>query len=156
MDGARQPKRHEMKIPALFFLAALGFFGAGTLGTLANEHTQQRTPVGLWEPPNGENRWEITTCGDPGAICAKLVWIRPDLRKKRNKKYIGQFLFNELPLVGDYKWRGPVTIEGNTVTGTLTQREDDVIVVRACILVLCADTNIVRVAPEAEEATLEN
>jgi len=145
-----------MRILGVLLLAGFGFFAAGAGALVAEENNHGRTPVGMWEPPNGENRWEITACGEPGAICAQLVWIREDRLNKRNKNYIGRYLFQELPLRGAYKWRGPVTLEGVTVTGTVTQPKDNVIVVRACLLVFCEETKILRVAESEIEPAPES
>lgn len=109
-----------------------------------------RTPVGIWTTETKDSHWEITACGERGAICAQLVWIAPERYNGTRETYIGTYLFQNLPLTGSYRWTGPVTLNGKTFDSKLTQTSDDEIRVEACILILCDGTSITRVAQPAE------
>lgn len=106
------------------------------------------TPDGIWEANNGITRYRIVTCGD-GELCAYLHWIRPNPNNEQYRQYLGEAVFEELPLVGPLKWRGPVTVLGHTVNGTIELIAADELHLTACrLLILCQSTVLTRVADD--------
>lgn len=93
-------------------------------------------PDGYWITEGQKARYHVTSCGQ-GALCAVLLWIRPDLRNDRNTKYVNTAIFENLPREGETSWRGEVTLEGRTFNGVVEMVGTDQMKVTGCVFVLC-------------------
>jgi uncharacterized protein (DUF2147 family) len=93
-------------------------------------------PDGYWITEGQKARYLVTSCGE-GALCAILLWIRPDLRTERNTKYVNTAIFENLPRQGEASWRGEVTLEGRTFNGVVEMVNADQMKVTGCVFILC-------------------
>lgn len=93
-------------------------------------------PDGYWITEGQKARYLVTSCGE-GALCAVLLWIRPDLRTARNTRYLNTAIFENLPREGAASWRGEVTLEGRTFNGVVEMVGSDQMKVTGCVFILC-------------------
>jgi hypothetical protein len=103
-------------------------------------------PEGLWTPGNKESRYEISYCGKGTDLCAKISWVDPRFVNDDNRKLLGTNLFSEIPMRGRNKWRGTINFQGYRVNGTVKQLSGDKLSVKACLLFLCEEVLLDRVA----------
>ena len=104
-------------------------------------------PTGLWEADDGESRYEVSLCGDGTQLCAKLIWIRPDVTNERNSVYIDTYVVNGAKRKTDREWRGNISLYGHTVSGNVQAYSQNKLVVRGCaLLVICIRKGLTRIA----------
>ena len=106
----------------------------------------ESTPEGLWEPDNKESRYEISYCGNGTQLCGLVKWIDPAHQNENNRKFLNTYLFSEIPMRGKGKWRGTISFQGRNVNGTVKQLSADKLSVKACLLFLCEEVQLNRVA----------
>lgn len=98
----------------------------------------QFDPTGLWESEDKESRYELSLCGDGTQLCAKLVWIRPDVTTARNMVYINTYVVNQAKKKTEREWRGNISLYGMSVSGRVKVLSMDQMLVLGCaLLVLC-------------------
>ncbi len=103
--------------------------------------------TGIWEADDGESRYEVTFCGDGTQLCAKLIWIRPDVTNDRNRVYLNTYVVNKAKKYSNREWRGKIFVYGVTVSGNLQAFSEDRIMVRGCaLLVICVRQGLTRIA----------
>ncbi|MGJ8529002.1 hypothetical protein [Maritalea sp.] len=103
-------------------------------------------PEGVWQPGNKESRYEISYCGNGAQLCALVKWIDPAFVNDDNRKFINTYLFSELPPSGRNKWRGTISFQGRKISGVVKQLSSEKLSVRACLLFLCEEVLLDRVA----------
>jgi len=104
------------------------------------------TPVGLWEADDKSSRYQATLCGDGTQLCAKLVWIKPQMINERNGKFIGTYIVYELTRARPAEWRGNVTLEGSDISGSVKILNPDLLLITACIFfILCDSITLFRI-----------
>jgi hypothetical protein len=106
---------------------------------------QPLTPEGVWETEDGKNRYRVEVCGPQTELCAYVYWVRPDLRTERLDRLIGHPIFEQLPLVGTLRWRGPVKLGETEVTGVVEVISADELHVKACKFILCYTLKMSRI-----------
>lgn len=106
----------------------------------------ETTPEGLWEPGNKESRYEISYCGNGTQLCGLVKWIDPAHLNDGNRKFLNTYLFSEIPMRGKGKWRGTINFQGRKINGTVKQLSADKLSVKACLLFLCEEVTLSRVA----------
>lgn len=95
-------------------------------------------PTGMWEASDGESRYDVSLCGDGTQLCAKLVWIRPDVTNERNSAYLNTYVVEGAKRFDERQWRGMIQLYGVSVAGSVTRRAPDIMQVRGCaFLVIC-------------------
>lgn len=120
-----------LKATAAAFLALFAAFPV--LSPLAADFS----PVGSWQVASGEARFRVSSCGDGAELCAKLVWLKPELRTRENLKYMNKYVLRGAQPVQPNKWRGTVNYQGQTVGGSLTLVNANTMVLTGCQLVVC-------------------
>ena len=102
------------------------------------------SPVGAWQVTTGDARFRVSSCGNGGELCAKLVWLRPDLRTAENMRYMNTYVLRGAQPVQPNKWRGTVNYQGQTVGGSLTLVNANTMVLTGCQLVVCQSFDFTR------------
>ncbi len=103
-------------------------------------------PTGLWEATDGESRYEVALCGDGTQLCAKLIWIRPDVVNDRNKQYLNTFVVEGADRYNDREWRGTINLYGVSVRGSVQRLAPDRMQVRGCaLIILCERKTVTRI-----------
>ena len=110
-----------------------GACAAGLTGPAAGGDLR---PDGYWITEGEKAQYFVTSCGD-GALCAVLLWIRPDLQNGRNAKFLNTAIFENLPRESDGSWSGEVTLNGHTVQGVVEMVSYDEMKVTGCVFILC-------------------
>lgn len=111
-------------------------------------------PTGIWEATDGESRYDVTLCGDGTQLCAKLIWIRPDVTNDRNRQYLGTWVVNQANRVSDTEWQGTISLYGLSVGGSVSKVGDERLRVRGCALfVICENKVAVKIADSMAEYT---
>ncbi len=104
-------------------------------------------PTGIWEADNGESRYEVSLCGDGTQLCAKLIWIRPDVVNERNRVYLNSYVVNGAKRRSDREWRGKISVYGHTVSGSVQSISADRLMVRGCaLIIICVKQGLVKIA----------
>jgi hypothetical protein len=91
-------------------------------------------PDGLWEIQSGDSRYQVTTCGSAGQLCGKLVWLGGGSNNAENRSYLNTMLIDEAQKIGAGRWKGRLSLFGQTGSGTISQFTDDQIEIRGCVL----------------------
>lgn len=103
------------------------------------------TPTGTWQTTTGESRFQVSLCGDGTQLCAKLVWLRDDVRTADNLPYLNTYvLMGARRVVGD-KWRGEADYLGETVKGTLSMVDSDTMTINGCKGLVCQKFTLTRI-----------
>lgn len=103
-------------------------------------------PTGLWEATDGESRYEVALCGDGTQLCAKLIWIRPDVVNERNKQYLNTFVVEGANRYNEREWRGTIHLYGVSVRGSVQRLAPDRMQVRGCaLIILCERKTVTRI-----------
>ena len=94
-------------------------------------------PVGSWETESGEARYRVTLCGDGTELCAKLVWLRDDMRTPENMQYLNKYVMRGAKVDGPNTWRGAVDVYGETATGHIRAINASQMKLTGCMALLC-------------------
>jgi uncharacterized protein (DUF2147 family) len=103
------------------------------------------TPVGSWEVTTGEARYKITSCGEGGQLCAKLIWLREDQRTDENLAVLNKYVVRGAQPASDNKWQGNVLFEGKSYDGTLTMVSKNYLTLKGCSGILCQTYQLTRI-----------
>ena len=133
---------YKVKITILKYLVAF-IVGLGALTPAA--FAQESNPVGKWHTVSGESRYEVTTCRDGKAICAKLVWLRADMRSEENLQFLNKTVLSGARPVQTNKWRGAISFAGEKLSGSLTLVNPDRMRLNGCNFVFCRTVNFKRI-----------
>ena len=143
-QGLNHIKRIEANMKTLKVLLTAALCAAPFLATPTVANTA--TPVGDWQMANGESRFEITACGDGTQLCAKLTWLRDDLKDEANLAHLGEYVLQGAQMAGLNAWRGQVSYDGDTFTGRLILVDADTIRLNGCKGIFCQSMDLVRVS----------
>ncbi len=105
----------------------------------------QANPAGNWQIVTGEARYRVELCGDGTELCAKLIWLRSDMRTAENMSYLNKWVILEARAVEPTMWRGSVTYAGETVDGSIQMTGPDTLEVNGCRLILCQKLELNRI-----------
>jgi len=103
------------------------------------------SPLGSWQTTTGESRYEIVSCKNGRAICAKLVWLRSDARSKENLKHLNRVILMGARQVQQNKWRGTLRYAGENLSGSLTLVNANKLRLNGCKFVFCKTINFRRI-----------
>lgn len=107
------------------------------MASISTGFAEETTPAGTWETKTGESRYQVSMCGDGTELCAKLTWLRTDMRTAENLQYLNRFVIHGAKSIGQNKWRGKVDIYGETATGSITSINENKLKFTGCRAVLC-------------------
>ena len=102
-------------------------------------------PTGRWQSQTGESRYDIFICGDHGALCAKLVWLRPDVTSKQIKAYLGKLVIDHARHTAINRWRGTVHALDKTAEGILTLVDSKTFKLTGCVGPACGSFELHKV-----------
>ena len=102
-------------------------------------------PTGRWQSQTGESRYDIFICGDHGALCAKLVWLRPDVTSKETKAYLGKLVIDHARHTAINRWRGTVHALDKTAEGILTLVDAKTFKLTGCVGPACGSFELHKV-----------
>lgn len=126
-----------MKKLALAAMVILLGVGSGT--------ANQFSPAGNWETTAGDSRFRVTLCGDGTELCAKLTWLRDDLRTEENVAYLNKYVVHRAKPSGPDSWEGTVDVYGEKATGNIKAVDHDKMRLTGCRAVLCQTLDFVRI-----------
>ncbi len=112
---------------------------------VSNAQAGEISPLGSWQTTTGESRYEIISCKNGRAICAKLTWLRPDARSKENLKHLNKVIMMGARQVQQNKWRGTLSYAGEKLSGSLTLVNANKLRLNGCKLVFCKTINFRRI-----------
>ena len=110
-----------------------------------NEAAKTITPVGIWQTTSGESRYKISTCKNGKQICAKLVWLRSDVRTPENLKLLNKVVLSGAQRSQNNKWHGALKYAGETLNGSLTLLNPNRLRLNGCSFVFCKSVNFKRI-----------
>lgn len=125
------------KLLVLAFVAALAAV-SGVPAVIAEGHSASHVVDGAWESSTGDSRFHVVLCGEERTrLCAKLVWLREDMRTATNLRYLDTYvLLGALPL-GPNNWQGPVRYAGETTMTNITAVTSNKLTLTGCKLLVC-------------------
>ncbi|NOZ33582.1 MAG: DUF2147 domain-containing protein [Alphaproteobacteria bacterium] len=103
------------------------------------------SPTGSWASANGESRFTVTLCGDGTELCARLVWLRKDMRTAENMAYLNAYVIRRARAVGANRWRGTVNVYGERTSGRIELVDNARMRLVGCRLVLCQSFEFKRI-----------
>jgi len=96
------------------------------------------SPEGIWEIEMRDSRYSVEMCGDGTQLCSTLIWLGRGADNAENLPYLNTLLIDHARQVKPNQWKGDLHIYGQTAGGTITQVNEDEIVLKGCVmLVLC-------------------
>ena len=125
----------------LNWLAALGLAALSTAPALA----ASATPVGSWEVTTGEARYTVTSCGDAGELCAKLIWLADSERTPENLAVLNKYVVRGAEQVGSNQWSGNLVFDGKAYEGTMTLKSTNYMTLKGCSGILCQTYQLTRI-----------
>ena len=128
----------------LKWIAAACFAAMSTAPSLALAATGP-SPVGQWLVTSGEARYSVTSCGEGGQLCARLVWLRADARTAENLALLNRYVVRGAQPVGNGRWSGDVTFNGHSYSGTMRLISKNFMTLRGCSGMLCQTYEFTRV-----------
>ena len=99
------------------------------------------SPVGSWQLTSGESRYDVAECG--GDICARLVWLRDDVRTEENLALLNTVVVKGAQVRED-KWQGTAIHEGDVVEASVTMVDGNTMKLTGCKL-FCKTMTLARV-----------
>lgn len=103
------------------------------------------SPIGTWQLSTGESRYAVVSCGGD-AICARLTWLREDVRTPENMALLNTIVVRGRPVRAD-RWQGTAIYEGDTVEASMVMLDDDTMKLTGCQF-LCRTMTLARVGNE--------
>jgi uncharacterized protein (DUF2147 family) len=95
------------------------------------------SPVGQWEVSTGESRYRVSYCGADGQqLCAKLTWVREDLRAE-NQAFVNSYIVKGAKPASENKWSGKMVYKGHSYEGTVTLVSNNSMRLNGCSGVFC-------------------
>ena len=116
---------------ALAFLVA----AAAVFTAMPEAMAASASPFGRWEVTTGEAQYSVVGCGV--LLCAKLIWLRNDMRTEENLALLNHYVVRGARPDGDGKWSGNLVISGNSYSGTMTLVSKDYMRLDACSGFIC-------------------
>ncbi|MEO7223644.1 MAG: DUF2147 domain-containing protein [Devosia sp.] len=126
------------------FLKWAAAFGVAALSA-APALAGPASPVGSWEVISGEARYRVTTCGDSGELCAKLIWLRDDKRTEKNLAVLNKYIVRGAEQTDGNQWQGNVVFDGKAYDGTMTLRSTNSMTLKGCSGILCQTYQLARI-----------
>ncbi len=115
---------------------------------LAGVVPAQASPAGVWELETRDTRFGIELCGDGTQLCGTLVWLSDTDYNVQYKPFLNTPMANQIAQTGPNRWKGAMRLFGRDVTGTITQRSEDVMTLTGCMfMVVCKTYEMYRVNP---------
>lgn len=106
------------------------------------------SPVGLWELETRDTRFQLELCGDGTQLCGMLVWLSDADYNEQYLQYLNTPMADRIDQSGPNRWKGAMRLFGQNITGTITQRSDDVMTLQGCaFLVVCKSYQMFRINP---------
>lgn len=127
------------------FSKTVGAVGMALALAAAPALAADMSPVGTWQSTTGEARYKVSLCGDGTQLCAKLTWLRKDARTQSNLRYLNTYVVKGAQPVKDNTWKGAVTYNGATVSGSVTLVGRDALKLKGCALAFCQSLDFVRI-----------
>ena len=105
---------------------------------------QDIDPIGQWEVASGESRYRVTYCGDGTELCARLTWLRYDLRTEENLAMLNSYVVEGAQPGEDNRWSGTVRFDGQVYAATVTLISHDSMRVHSCAGFICQSFELTR------------
>ncbi|MDB5541511.1 MAG: hypothetical protein JWQ89_3238 [Devosia sp.] len=127
-----------------FFKVGLAL--AMVAGMAAPSLAQSVDVTGMWRPDKNSD-YDVSMCGkDNAQLCIKVVALRGNMDTDKNRPYLGTYLIDKAKPSGAGRWKGKLTLFGQTGDATLTLRGENTIHVKACAyIVVCREIELTRV-----------
>lgn len=102
--------------------------------------------TGLWRP-DGNSDYQMSLCGDDNArLCIKVVALRGKMDTDKNRPYLNTFLVEEAKSTGKGRWKGKLTLFGQTGDASVTLLGANNMNIKVCAyIVVCKEYDFTRV-----------
>lgn len=96
--------------------------------------------TGLWRP-DGNSDYQMTLCGkDSSALCIKLMALRGKMDTDKNRPYLNTYLVEEAKPSGKGRWKGKLSLFGQTGDATVSLLGANSMNVKVCAyIVVCKE-----------------
>jgi hypothetical protein len=122
----------------LALVLAVGMSGAS--------FAQSLDPTGVWVAGKNSD-YAVSLCGaENKAICFQLVALRNNMDNKRNRPFLNTLIINQAKATGANRWKGKMSLGGQTGDATIQLRGDNDLRVKVCaMIVVCEEYALERV-----------
>jgi hypothetical protein len=126
-----------------FLKAGLGLAMAAAMA--APSMAQAVDVTGLWRPDKSSD-WDVTLCGDDSSrLCIRVVGLRDHMDTDKNRPYLNSLILDEAKSVGKNRWKGKLTLFGQTGDATVTLRGANDLNIKVCAyVVICKEYPMTR------------
>lgn len=127
-----------------FWKAGLGLAMAAAMA--APSMAQAVDVTGMWRPDKNSD-YEMSMCGkDNAQLCIKVVALRGNMDSDKNRPYLNTYLIDKAKPSGEGRWKGKLSLFGQTGDATLTLKGANTMNVKACAyIVVCREITLTRV-----------
>jgi uncharacterized protein (DUF2147 family) len=127
-----------------FWKAGLGLAMAAAM--TAPSVAQAVDVTGMWRPDKNSD-YEMSMCGkDNAQLCIKVVALRGNMDSDKNRPYLNTYLIDKAKPSGAGRWKGKLSLFGQTGDATLTLKGTNTMNVKACAyIVVCREITLTRV-----------
>jgi len=96
--------------------------------------------TGLWRP-DANSDYQMTLCGkDSSALCIKLMALRGKMDTDKNRPYLNTYLVEEAKPSGKGRWKGKLSLFGQTGDATVSLLGANSMNVKVCAyIVVCKE-----------------
>ena len=101
--------------------------------------------LGVYQTTDRKMDFGLDTCGaDNKHLCVTLLAARGTAVTRQTQPFIGKLAVNQAKPAGHNVWKGSMTVQGYTGSGTLTLRPGTSFVLHGCTyVVVCADFTLI-------------
>ena len=117
----------------------------GAILSVANAFANDLSPIGSWQSAGGESRYEVTLCGDGTKLCARLTWLRADMRTAENLQYLNTYVVRGARSINTNKWQGTINYAGEKIGGSVVLVNANKMRLTGCKLLACQTLDFNRV-----------
>lgn len=119
---------------------------AASLMLAAPAVAQDYSVEGVWTLKDKSSDYRATLCGKNGdRLCFELIALRKGADKPKNRKYLNTRIINEARPAGPNRWKGSISLYGQSANGTLVMLGDTMKVNACAYVVICDEFNLYRV-----------
>ena len=103
------------------------------------------TPIGVYQTTDRKMDFALASCGDNGKqLCVTLTAARGSADVPQTRPFLGKYVVDHAVPIGKNKWKGTMTVQGYTGSGTLTLNPGTNFVMHGCtMIVVCADFTLI-------------
>ena len=125
-------------------LSNLAALSGAALLTLSPVAAFADTSLGVYQTTDRKMDFGLALCGSGRDLCVTLLAARGTADVPQTHPYIGKLAVDRAKPAGNNVWKGSMTVQGYTGSGTLTLKPGTNFVMHGCVyVVICSDFTLI-------------